>query len=414
MSNKCNDSSCAKFVVAVALRWIVGLMLATGCLVAQAAPTEAAPQDTATQNAARPDAKRSAIRFNHITTGFSLTGAHAQASCESCHVQGVFLGTPRECNFCHLPGNRMGARVMPTNHIPTTESCANCHRTIAWIPATFRHGGVAVGSCSTCHNGSKAKGKPGNHVPTTRNCDDCHRTTVWTPASFRHISVTTAACSTCHNGTTAPGKPANHVPTTSVDAFGGCELCHRTTGWLPTSFNHAKANIFQGSGTCAQCHNGTIAQGKTNTLTHNSTTASCDACHRITAWTPAGNHADNVAGQCDNCHGVWAVGPSANHIPYKTGLANGTSMKCDACHAQPTAGTTASWSVGRINHNGSQGVNAGSGSCKTCHLRGTPYTVSFGLDKKDMHEGGGDQSDCSQSACHKPLGRRGTTYINWD
>ncbi len=34
-------------------------------------------------------------QFDHLTTGYELTGAHRLQPCESCHVDAVFKGTPR-------------------------------------------------------------------------------------------------------------------------------------------------------------------------------------------------------------------------------------------------------------------------------------------------------------------------------
>ena len=34
--------------------------------------------------------------FDHLRTGFALSGAHTNARCESCHLGGVFKGTPRD------------------------------------------------------------------------------------------------------------------------------------------------------------------------------------------------------------------------------------------------------------------------------------------------------------------------------
>jgi hypothetical protein len=48
-------------------------------------------------------------RFDHLTTGFELTGKHREAACESCHVSAVFKGTPRECSSCHAKGTRINA-----------------------------------------------------------------------------------------------------------------------------------------------------------------------------------------------------------------------------------------------------------------------------------------------------------------
>ena len=34
--------------------------------------------------------------FDHAATGFPLTGGHATAACETCHVAGVFKGTAKD------------------------------------------------------------------------------------------------------------------------------------------------------------------------------------------------------------------------------------------------------------------------------------------------------------------------------
>ncbi len=173
------------------------------------------------------------IKFNHIQTGFNLTGAHVQARCESCHIQGVFRGTPRDCATCHMQGNRMGASAKPMRHIPTAAPCDSCHRTTGWTPASFSHAGISPGACLSCHNGTISTGKPNGHVLTTASCDSCHRTTAWTPAGFNHTGVVPGTCTTCHNGTTATGKSSGHVLTTL-----SCDSCHRTTTWLGAAFNH--------------------------------------------------------------------------------------------------------------------------------------------------------------------------------
>jgi hypothetical protein len=181
----------------------------------------------------------------------------------------------------------------------TSAACDSCHRTTAWTPATFSHAGVAPGSCSTCHNGSSARGKPANHLVTSAPCDTCHRTTAWIPATFSHATVTPGTCSTCHNGSSARGKPANHMVTNA-----SCDSCHRTTAWIPATFSHA--TVVPGS--CASCHNGNTAAGPGSG--HFVTTRSCDACHRTTAWTPvlAYSHtspfytAHNSGVTCRSCH----------------------------------------------------------------------------------------------------------------
>lgn len=116
-------------------------------------------------------------RFDHSRTGFPLTGNHLQAKCDACHPQGTFRGTPRDCATCHQSG-RPGISAKPAKHIPTSAACDQCHRTAGWVPADFKHTGVAPGTCATCHNGVIARGKPRDHPTTNASCDasGCHNT----------------------------------------------------------------------------------------------------------------------------------------------------------------------------------------------------------------------------------------------
>ena len=264
------------------------------------------------------------IKFDHIQTGFNLTGAHVLVSCESCHIQGVFKGTPRDCATCHMPNNRMGATAKPGQHVLTTAPCESCHRTTAWTPASFSHVGVAPGACMTCHNSSMASGKPNGHVFTTSSCDTCHRTTAWIPAGFNHIGVAPGTCRTCH-GVTATGLPSGHV---TISASDSCDKCHSTTTWLGASFDHTGVV----PGTCASCHNGTTATGVGGSPTtrypsysgHVPTSMwpSCDICHKsTTSFLNAKVHGSgaSVSGVCNICH--------SHH---------NNSQSCDKCHSTTT------------------------------------------------------------------------------
>lgn len=236
--------------------------------------------------------------FNHIQTGFILSGPHATAPCESCHVQGVFKGTPRDCATCHSVGNRMGATAKPNMHIPTAAPCNNCHRPTTWVPATFSHVGISPGACLTCHNSMTAAGKPNGHVLTTASCDTCHRTVAWIPAGYDHTGIAPGTCATCH-GVTATGKPNGHIATAD-----SCDKCHSTRAWLPAGYNHVGVV----PGTCANCHNGTTAKGKTSNhvpTTGVNTWPSCDSCHNsTTSFANARLHSSvTVAtGTCTQCH----------------------------------------------------------------------------------------------------------------
>src|SRR5207244_10727031 len=97
--------------------------------------------------------------FDHLTTGFELTGQHRDLPCESCHVNAMFQGTPKACGACHGIGSLVRATAKPANHILATDQCDACHTPIAWNPAVNFDHTQARGSCSTCHNGTMAQGK---------------------------------------------------------------------------------------------------------------------------------------------------------------------------------------------------------------------------------------------------------------
>jgi hypothetical protein len=182
--------------------------------------------------------------FDHLRTGFALTGTHSKARCESCHLGGVFKGTPRDCETCHVSGSRFAKTnvVKNTGHIPTTQTCDTCHNTRAFTGARMDHAGIAKGACSTCHNGTQATGKPNGHPVTTAACDSCHSPSAWRPVSnFDHSGIAAGTCATCHNGSKATGMGPNHTPFTQVGAIAGtaCDSCHKSgfRAWTPAKLH---------------------------------------------------------------------------------------------------------------------------------------------------------------------------------
>lgn len=170
--------------------------------------------------------------FDHAITGFPLSGAHQRTSCESCHVNGIFKGTPVQCIFCHQGGSKTSSTSKPPNHVPSASPCDSCHRgTAAWSGAYYDHAGAA--GCAGCHSGSYlgASGKPPNHVPSSSTCESCHRgTAAWGGARYDHAGIATG-CAGCHSGTYlgVPGPPASHIPGRQTN----CEGCHKSTSiWL--------------------------------------------------------------------------------------------------------------------------------------------------------------------------------------
>ena len=88
---------------------------------------------------------------------FPLTGSHTGLDCESCHINGVFAGTPRDCVGCHRAD--YDATSDP-NHaqagFPT--DCESCHTTATWLGAETDHSFFPLtGShrnldCESCHD----------------------------------------------------------------------------------------------------------------------------------------------------------------------------------------------------------------------------------------------------------------------
>jgi hypothetical protein len=46
-----------------------------------------------------------------------------------------------------------------------------------------------IGTCNSCHDGVTATGKHPAHVPSGDTCDDCHSTVGWSPATVDHTSI---------------------------------------------------------------------------------------------------------------------------------------------------------------------------------------------------------------------------------
>lgn len=117
--------------------------------------------------------------FDHFTTGWPLDGAHRRVDCETCHVGGVFEGTPRQCVACHSQAGLVKATPTPLEHIRTTTQCQDCHRDASWVPVLKIDHTQVLGSCRSCHNNTDVAGKPQDHPTSSNDCQLCHRTNTW-------------------------------------------------------------------------------------------------------------------------------------------------------------------------------------------------------------------------------------------
>ena len=159
-------------------------------------------------------------RFDHVTTGYELTGAHRLQACESCHADAVFQGTPRECAACHSQGSRIGATPKSSDHVRTSEKCIACHTTSAWSPATTFDHDETMGGCASCHDNSRAPAsRPGTSSPTwtampamvrSRGCRR-NSTTARSPATAPHAMLPAARRRARARRTPRPAVPARRA-----------------------------------------------------------------------------------------------------------------------------------------------------------------------------------------------------------
>ncbi len=226
--------------------------------------------------------------FDHNQTQFPLTGAHINANCASCHVNGQYQNTPTDCYACHQQDYD---GVADPNHVSNqfSHACAECHTTAAWSPATFDHsqtqfpltGAHVSVSCVACHVN-------GQYQNTPTACAFCHQAD--------------------YNGSNNPNHQAAGFPTT-------CQDCHSTSGWTPAQFNHDQQwfPIYSGRhegewNTCADCHSNPNNFGE----------FTCITCHHQNDMDEEHSDVQGYVYQssaCYNCHPTGGGGGLRHPIP---------------------------------------------------------------------------------------------------
>ncbi|MFI5181067.1 MAG: hypothetical protein ACHQPI_06730, partial [Thermoanaerobaculia bacterium] len=313
---------------------------------------------------------------------FALAGAHATATCASCHKNNVYKGTPRDCATCHQTD--FAAAAAPVNHAGFPTACDQCHAFTdpTWQQKTpFNHSTyfalagthvttacatchkngnfttVPTNPCSACHQADFQASKNPSHVaagfPTT--CDNCHKFSdpTWLQAVFNHSTFAlagahaTAACTSCHKNNIFKGTPRDcatchqtdfAAATTPVAHAGlptACDQCHAFTDptWQQkTPFNHSTYFALAGAHAttaCATCHK----NGNYTTVPSNP----CTACHQtdFTAATTPVAHAGFPA-TCDQCHAfsdtTWQLKTPFNHTTYFALAGAHSTTPCANCH----------------------------------------------------------------------------------
>lgn len=325
---------------------------------------------------------RGASVRSHQGTRFPLRGAHAIATCESCHArtsagQLQFAARSTSCESCHMTAFRATKSPSHTGAQFST-NCTSCHTLTTWTGATFDHNTTRFALT-------------GRHAAAT--CQGCHADGV-----YRGRATTCVSCHQSDYANTREPKHAQGFPTT-------CESCHGTSQWKGATFDHQARTRFPLTGrhqstTCASCHVNGVYAGTPSTCIgchqagYNATTkpphqaarfaTTCESCHTTTQWTGApfdhnttrfaltgghravtcaGCHADNVyVGKpmtCASCHQGAAAATTNPHHTEARFTAN-----CESCH------TTTAWRGARFDHNTTRFPLTGRhvpATCLACH-----------------------------------------------
>jgi hypothetical protein len=396
--------------------------------------------------------------FDHAATGFKLTGVHGSTACTSCHVNGTYKGTPRDCAGCHSKDDAHGGSF--------GTQCAACHSTTSWSGANFDHGqtGFPLNGlhlnvpCTACHSNGVYQGTPTACIACHRgqdvhsgangtNCAACHTTGGWESSSFDHGQTAfpltglhkNLACTSCHVGGVYAGTPKDCASChASDDAHAGsfgtnCASCHTTSGWANASFDHSQTAFpltgLHQSIPCNACHANGVYSGtpKACVACHASDDAhggsfgtNCGACHTTSGWANASFDHSQTAFPLSGAHGGLAC--SSCH---QNGQYAGTPSSCASCHGEPAyhAGlfgtdckschTTNAWLPASYNRSHGFPLNHGNagGDCSACHGSPLPnYTCTkchahdpARMADKHAEKGITDISDCL--GCHPGGGK---------
>ena len=359
--------------------------------------------------------------FDHSSTKFALTGAHASVQCQACHVNNNYTIVYSNCYQCH--STDFTGATNP-NHVAGnfSQNCQTCHSTTAWQPATFDHSttkfpltGVhtstpcqschtngnyqlVFSNCYQCHSADFTGATNPNHVAGnfSQNCQTCHSTNAWQPATFDHSTTkfpltgvhTTTPCQSCHTNGNYQLVFSNCYQCHSADFTGAtnpnhvagnfsqnCQTCHSTTAWQPATFDHTTTKFpLTGAHTttpCQSCHtNGNYQLSYTG----------CYSCHTVDYnGTTNPNHASAAfPTTCETCHTTtnW-TGATFNHAWFPMTHGNANSV-CATCHTNPSNYAVFSCTNGgchpqaqtNSNHSGVNGYVYNSANCYSCHPNG--------------------------------------------
>jgi DnaJ-class molecular chaperone len=367
-------------------------------------------------------------RFQHARFGFALDGAHASATCASCHQSLDFKNTPSTCASCHKDVHlgELGA------------ACSRCHGTRSFTERAdlFRahqqtrfplEGPHAAVDCESCHPRAPAGGLTWLNRPTA--CEDCHAAALATLRNPDHRAAGFSTnCTACHqrdrwsggrfdHGTTRFALAGAHATATCADCHANgvyrghqqtCVACHEADFAAAITPPHAASGF---PSDCTLCHAGPVTW-KGASFDHAATRFALTGAHQ--AATCADCHADGAwqgrPMECLSCHRqAWDATTSPPHA------AAGFSTTCTSCH-----GTT-QWRGATWDHGGTQFPLTGAhvaATCASCHadqvFAGKPTTcvschqADYDRALTPNHAASGFPTTCSN--CHGTGGWAGAQF----
>lgn len=294
-------------------------------------------------------------KFHHSKTRFPLLGKHSDISCEQCHANQRFKGTPRTCYGCHQKDDYhkgvFGAK------------CTNCHSVKGWNITRFNHNTDTdfflkekhtKVKCESCHTTPVAKAKKrmtcvachrgddkhkGNFGP---KCQTCHTEKSWEKHTFDHSRDTkfpllgkhkAEKCKTCHTSHLYKQQlqttcyACHKKDDTHKGYFGKkCKTCHTEKDWKTLLFDHNRNTRFplRGKHTpvkCQSCHQGNLYKDKLVT--------SCYSCHQ-----KDDKHKGQEGKKCGSCHNElsWQETQFDHGLARFPLLGKHQKVSCEKCH----------------------------------------------------------------------------------
>ena len=233
----------------------------------------------------------------------TLVGAHAELAtdCFACHA--ALRGASSErCTACHATSD-IGLRTTKGVPLPPAaghvafhqelieQDCMACHSDHQGPKLTqrsrkpFSHALLRAETrdrCESCHSAPKNN----VHRDLKASCASCHSTDRWTPATFKHellSQAVLAACEACHK---APTDNLHRKIT------GECSQCHTPKAWKPATFDHDKHFVLDGdhNTACETCHTNSDFSRYT-----------CYGCHEHTPAKVRAEHEEEGIRDFQNC-----------------------------------------------------------------------------------------------------------------